>query len=263
MVVQLARDKKLIVASVLSFGAGAGSAYFFAKKKLETKYEQIAAQEIADAKRYYAALHKTDEFASPISAMEHYVEQVDGLQYRAIHPALEPVIDDGSAESADLIARGEELAEQLEAEEETSKLEEAEEVHNVFEGKTPVDDNFDLEDEMKRRNQYIPYVITHDEFYLGEKDYEQSTLTYYEGDDVLADERDQVINETETTVGNANLLRFGHGSKDNNVVYIRNERLALDFEIVRSNGAYAKEVLGFIEHSERRGRSRRHRSDDG
>jgi hypothetical protein len=85
-----------------------------------------------------------------------------------------------------------------------------------------------------------------------EPDHIQHTLTYFEGDDVLTDEEDQPINETDDTVGNANLLKFGHGSKDNNIVYVRNEKLDLDFEITRSKGSYIKEVLGFIQHDDRK-----------
>jgi hypothetical protein len=39
-------------------------------------------------------------------------------------------------------------------------------------------------------------------------------------------------------------LRFGHGSKDPNVVYIRNPRLEMEMEILRDPSSYEKEVLG-------------------
>ena len=106
-----------------------------------------------------------------------------------------------------------------------------------------------------------PYVISWEEFAGAAREYDQDTLTYFEGDDVLSDGRDAVVDDVDNIVGAANLLRFGDQSRDNNIVYIRNDKLGLDFEIVRSKGNYAKEVLGFIEHSEPRGRPRKFRRD--
>ncbi len=93
------------------------------------------------------------------------------------------------------------------------------------------------------------------------KNNEQVSLTYFDGDDVLVDDRDQPVPDPDDSIGEDHLGRFGVGSKDNNIVYVRNDRLELDFEILRSNGKYAQEVLGFIEHSEHRG-VRKFRHDD-
>ena len=57
-----------------------------------------------------------------------------------------------------------------------------------------------------------------------------------------------MIPDADDAVGEMNLHRFGHGSGDNNVVYIRNDRLENDFIVLRSQGEYAKEVLG-LRHS--------------
>lgn len=123
-------------------------------------------------------------------------------------------------------------------------------------------EDFDYDKEIANRDRNHPYVITHDEFFTNETDYIQTSLTYYEEDDVLTEtEDDSVIDDTERTVGNDNLLKFGHGSKDNNVVYVRNDVMETDFEILRSKGNYAREVLGFIEHSDSRSRPRKFRSD--
>jgi hypothetical protein len=138
------------------------------------------------------------------------------------------------------------------------------EIKNVFNKAQSLVDSLS-EEEMDARDTAFPYVVSHDEFYAEDEDhdYPKVTLTYFEGDDVLTDERDAPINETANTVGDENLLRFGHASRDHNIVYIRNEELEIDFEVVRSRGQYVKEVLGFIEHSGRRGKTRKFRRDDG
>jgi hypothetical protein len=47
-------------------------------------------------------------------------------------------------------------------------------------------------------------------------------------------------------------LKFGHGSGDPNVVYIRNDKRQSEYEVVHDPGLYSVEVLGLeIEHNTR------------
>lgn len=80
-----------------------------------------------------------------------------------------------------------------------------------------------------------PYVISPDEFSMF-SDYDTETLTFYEEDEVLADERDEKIVNVESIVGDA-LNHFGEYEDD--VVYVRNERLKIDIEISRDPTAYS------------------------
>ena len=74
-----------------------------------------------------------------------------------------------------------------------------------------------------------PYVISPDEF--GEKDgYENVTLTYY-ADGVLTDYFDNVISNVDEVVGFDSLDRFGEYEDD--VVFVRNEKMETDYEILR------------------------------
>jgi len=109
-----------------------------------------------------------------------------------------------------------------------------------------VEEDWDYAEEEKHRGPEKPYVIHRDE-YLGEdKGYSQSTLTYYKGDDILCDEHDVPIYNADSIAGP---LEFGRGSGDANVVYVRNERLEAEYEILLDTGHYAVEVLGTeIEH---------------
>lgn len=88
-----------------------------------------------------------------------------------------------------------------------------------------------------------PYIITLDEFNENEGDYTQTTVTYYQGDNVLADDREQPISNANGVIGDSN-LQFGNGSEDPNVVLIRNDTLEVDFEVCLSPGTYSEEVLG-------------------
>lgn len=95
------------------------------------------------------------------------------------------------------------------------------------------------------RNPNHPYVITEAEFRLERPEYEKDSLTYYAGDDTLAEENGTYIPDKNGTAGNQNLLEcFGMGSGDERLLYIRNDRVMTDFEITLNDGKYNKEVLG-------------------
>lgn len=89
-----------------------------------------------------------------------------------------------------------------------------------------------------------PYIISIDAYLNEYEEYSKNTLSYYEGDDVLCDDRNEIITDVEDYVGEEALVSFGEGSDDENVVYIRNHRKSSDYEIVRENGSYEVDILG-------------------
>ena len=82
-----------------------------------------------------------------------------------------------------------------------------------------------------------PYVISIDDFGQ-EEGYDTITLTAY-SDGTIANYADDELEDPESTVGEDVLSKFG----DEDVVYIRNDRLKADFEVVRDNRTYV-EVVG-------------------
>ena len=141
---------------------------------------------------------------------------------------------------------------------------EAEVVHIFDKDEPQPEPGWDYEAEAAKRGQvshgYDPFVIHHDEFVTNTDEYEQVSFTYFSGDDVLVDERDHRVGNilvVDDIVGLQNLQRFGHGSEDPNVVYVRNPRLEVDYKISKSEGSYAQEILGVddeLQHSEPRRR---------
>ena len=82
-----------------------------------------------------------------------------------------------------------------------------------------------------------PYVISIDDFGQ-EEGYDTITLTAY-SDGTIANYADDELEDPESTIGEDILSKFG----DEDVVYIRNDRLKADFEVVRDNRTYV-EVVG-------------------
>jgi len=105
-------------------------------------------------------------------------------------------------------------------------------------------DEWNYNKEIAQRDRNHPYIIHENEFQETFPDYQQLQWTYYAGDNILCDERDEVVVRPELVVGEENLRRFGHGSSDDNMVYIRNDRLEIEWEITRSWKSHAEEVLG-------------------
>lgn len=260
-ILAVARDKRvlLVAVSTVSLLSGAAAGYAVATKRLEARFAEISEQEIAEAKAFYAALNKRDEYSDPekLAADKGYEISESGKA------AAEALAEYSGGVRDEVRAR---LAEDDSDEitHETFHPTPATNVTvNVFTDSDPNPEvtggHFDYDAEVAKRSEDKPYVITVDEFMDDESGYEKGNLTYYEGDDALADEQDQIIDDTEGTVGNDNLLKFGHGSRDNNCVYVRNDMLKLEWEIIRAKGSYAKEVLGFdggqeteLKHSSRR-----------
>lgn len=81
-----------------------------------------------------------------------------------------------------------------------------------------------------------PYVISPDIF-GDHDDYEQITLTYY-SDGVLTDDDDRPIADDmiEQTIGKESLQHFGEYDED--TVLVRNERLKVDYEVVKEYISY-------------------------
>lgn len=124
--------------------------------------------------------------------------------------------------------------------------------HNVFAQST---EDWDYEKEKESRSPAEPYIIHKDEFFADDTEYVQVSLTYFAGDDILVDQEDAPIYNHEKVVGP---LKFGHGSGDPNVFYVRNDRNRAEYEVVRSDGYYSVEVLGLTIEDNARARDIKH-----
>jgi hypothetical protein len=97
---------------------------------------------------------------------------------------------------------------------------------------------------LQNRNEDRPYVIHQDEFESKESGYDQISYTWFAVDEVMVEEgHTDPLTQTDFAVGLEN-LKFGHGTDDIDVVYVRNDKLELEMEITRHPGSYEEEVVG-------------------
>jgi hypothetical protein len=238
------RPVQLSAAAAASAMVAASATYVLVKKKLEREYADLSDREIREARAYFAQMNKVEVFSDPETLAAKLYED-ETVPTKEPEVSYGGVVDDLDYRSKTNYHKPSEIAVEnlVEAAEE---MEEAvETVRNVFKDSEPVDKvEFDYDVELANRSPEAPYVISREEYESKEQEYEQAQLAWYIQDDVLADHADDPIEEIESTVGMSNLDKFGHGSGDNNIVYIRNERLELDFEVLRSNASFLEVVHG-------------------
>jgi hypothetical protein len=95
------------------------------------------------------------------------------------------------------------------------------------------------------RDNVKPYVITTEEFAEDMNHFDKLTIYYYEDDQTLADENEEMIEDVASVVGDEALNEFGRGSDDPEIVYVRNEKMEIDYEVIRLSKSYKETVGGF------------------
>lgn len=246
-------DSRAFSLGLLAGGVvGAVAAGFFVEKRLRGKYETLAESEIEGMREHFHA---------KVVALEGK-PALDGLVRDLGYTAA----GDSSAEGQTPSAPGEPNttkgvtdAEEVGPQEVVPEalgqdsLAQAEVDRNVFQEaedrleEIDPDEGWDYDIEKANRSHDRPYVIHRDE--QGENPgYTEATFTYYEADDVVCDAQDKIIDSREEVLGDFQ-DKFGHGSGDPNVVYIRNDSLGAVIEVCRSPNSFSEEVHG-IKHSD-------------
>lgn len=248
-------NKSIVTTAVISATVGGivGGVvtYLTVNNKLRTRYEDWANGEIEMVKRHYSLIRKEGNLSIF-----------------------------GEAEQ-EVIKKGAELIEKLgyTGAQEATVDEEEEETNNVFDTKIEVDgegnpileDIPEEEDDISEQYPRIegePYLISEDEYFQNEDDYELDTLTYYEVDDTLTDEKNSQIERVEETIGVRHLhaFNFGKNSAKKNSIFVRNDKHQSLYEVILVEESYASVVMGIDDETlglkEPKRRPRRMRDDD-
>jgi hypothetical protein len=233
--------------SLISLGIGIVSGYFVARKQLEAEYVAITEKEIAEAKDFYSALNKKGKYATPKSAAKDLLPDDLADESKKTRHKREQFAKTKEAAQAVRDYRGE------------SKKKAEEQVENdqgnIENFISP--DGFDYDEEIKLRTPHAPYIITKEEFFENEDEFEQVSVTYFLDDDVVSDGTDEPIDNVDDVLGEENIVQFGKGSGDPHIVYIRNEKLMLDFEVLKDESSFGEKIRGFMAHTNARSSRKR------
>lgn len=240
---------------VAAASSGGAIGYLVAKKQLETSYAELSTREIAEARSYFAAQLKADEFETPEKAVAALVEDPEAETEK--DERYTSTIAEYEGTTVNVVGPGKSVinvGETVPKDEPDEEVEEEIIERNVFFNGEPIDEYvWDMAEELEHRKGVVCYVITEDEFSSNDLEYETTTLTYYAADDILIDEDERIIDDV-SVIGAENLKRFGHGTDDKDIVFIANDAHHLIYEILRSHRSYKEDVLGLgedeISHSD-------------
>lgn len=226
------RVKYYAIGMTVGGAIGAVVAFRVAYKKAELKYEKIADTEIAEMRQHYREKRQALEAEVAKRPLSEIVEE-QGYSSTNAKTDTPPM----AIQPPSLVMAKDEENEQTE--------EEAPEVRNIFKD-AEVTHEWDYQRELRNRTPDAPYVIHYDERHEMQG-YTDVTLTWYELDNVVANDDDEVMDpdERDSIIGRETLNRFGHGSNDAAIVFVRNDKLEIIFEICRSPNSFAEEVHGF------------------
>lgn len=253
----------IAVGGVASGGVGG---YILAKKTLEKKYRAIADEEIESVKNEYGKqlLNKEGLFATPESAASALglevveAEEVEG--YSEELAEAEALIAEAGYSAAVMSKSTSVVIDTPEGEAVVVE----ERTVSIFDEEPPSNPALEWDPD-EHADPDNPYEIPMEEWANNDKGFEQITIHYYDLDDTLADERETIIPDVEGVIGSDNLEKFGNMSQDENIVYVRNEKLSADFEVLREQGSYAAKVMGvneeFLEETGRAPKARKLKDD--
>lgn len=233
--------RQIVIGTTSGLAVGGFLGFIITKKVLEKKYEDIVRTEIQAVKDYYKLIRKVDILPEDLrrdlpedvrdEMSDHLLEMGRAAVLAQTYGYSTPTEEDDDIDDAPSVS-------EVRPEQESRKMtiEEAREI-----------DTFDevYQHMIANRSDKEPYILTIDEYMTDDPEYQKVSVTFYEGDDTLADDRDTVIPEVEEHLGTDALTKFGIYSKDVNIVYVRNERKKMDFEVVRNMASYVEMVAGF------------------
>jgi hypothetical protein len=101
-----------------------------------------------------------------------------------------------------------------------------------------------MSDEVNYKSNKDPYVISLSEFSDECDHFDKVTIYYYEDDWTLVDEDQEVINDHNSVIGPRALGCFGEDSEDPDIVYVRNENIQIDYEVIRLPKSYSQTMGG-------------------
>ncbi|MCX7817554.1 MAG: hypothetical protein N2317_08635 [Syntrophales bacterium] len=216
-----------IIKSVVIFALGAAVGSIATLLLVKDKYERIANEEIASTKENYERRRNRSKQNSEASESEKQQEDREEKVLVYNRDRYKRIVRryNGDTEISNALADPAEMEHPRDDEEDYREHER-------------------LSERANRRSSTGPYIITTEQFSEEMSHFDKLTIYYYEDDDTLVDENEQIICDVISIVGDEALDQFGNGSEDPEVVYVRNEKMQIDYEVIRLSKSYAQTVLG-------------------
>jgi len=140
-----------------------------------------------------------------------------------------------------------------------------------YTGKFKDDNKGELRDIVKPYNTIVPppekssvevsniRIIGEDDYATRKQEYEKENAYFYDGDSVWLTEDGNVIENPNTLFGANIHLQFGSQSTDPDSVFLRNDALMCDYQLIRLHEHYSISVLGLEEEPKEKPKKRKTR----
>lgn len=192
---------------VIIFAIGAAIGSLVAWKLTKTKYEKIMIEEEQSLREYYNK--KTKVYEDSANTLHDYYND-----------------------------RLKEIDEKEKKMEEGKKTEESKIVNDLRERYAEVlkDHKYSIDEPCYEGGQDRPYVVTPEEFGNADE-YDIISLNYY-ADGIVSDDWGNKTEDLEATIGEDFASHYGEYEED--AVYIRNDRLKVEYEVLKSLSKYSE-----------------------
>lgn len=242
---------KYVGVGLLGFGAGMISSVFYIKRKTEDYINQ----EVEQVREYYEDyLAELRAEKDPVSAVEQFLSE-----------QTPPITSMSDADVA--IQEGPSWIQKA-AEERDEILKEMH--YTDYSTQAPVEKKNVFEEAEKaawknllssQDRDSTTYLISVEEF-MEDDNYDKITLTYFEEDDTLIEEKGETMVNIADTVGDANLVHFRKNPDSKDSLHVRNTQLGVDFEITLDERSYVRDFLGFPQDENDKPRPKKFKGDD-
>lgn len=200
---------KSTLSKVIIFAIGVAIGSLVAWKVTKTKYEELMAKEDRELREYYNRKIKVYN-AAATTLHDHYEEKLAKIEKKSKET------EDGVDRDGDKI------------------------VDDLRERYTEVlkDHKYSIDEPCYEGGQDRPYVVSSEEFGNGDE-YDIISLNYY-SDGIVSDDWGDKIEDIEATIGEDFASHYDEDPEDPDVVYVRNDRLKVEYEILRNLSTYSE-----------------------
>jgi hypothetical protein len=237
---------KSVLIKFIIFALGAGAGFLTAKKVYEEYYAALAQEEIDSVRDYYSnreQLKSKPKDNENGMTDEQYEARNEMIQpQRTNHNSLtRSSLDDNPNERAkrnyNLVGVKPEKVVLPDPEpEENEEENEEEEDGPVTDAAGKTHEEMDL----TKVDRTKPYIIDDEEFTNEFDQHDKVSLYYYKVDDVLCEENEEIVKDREEKIGYDAISALDMQT----TIWVRNEPLCIDYEIVSINKSYAEAVHG-------------------
>lgn len=219
-------NPKTVLPLVLAFGLGGFFGYIITKKLLAEKYAEEAQIEIDSVKEYWREKNEGDKDNSKNYPYSKSLQKPD--LHTLVKPYSTSVLEQFNEETD---------AKFYKTDEEEAKAQMDEDLSLAVQEEL----NEDLVNRYKDPKE--PYLINYAEWAKPSEIFDKVDLYYYRVDDILCDTKDLIIKDPEEILG----WDWLNEMQKETTLFIRNEKLAIDYEVYSLGLAYSEEVSSRIE----------------